>query len=153
MSVSSGVKTVGGSDQTHASKCSHCCSPFIFLLSSACLVFSSLTFSILFCHVWLRPLLYLFISLGLSLSLSLALLSITLFSPYPFPSCGWWMLMNLWMSAWGGLSSERDQKWFHSLLCRIWAHGGTVWELKPPDNCFVLVHSLPQREWPTWHRA
>ena len=53
----------------------------------------------------------------------------------------------------GGLSSEGDQKWFHSLLCGIRARGGTGWELKALDNCFVLVHSPPQREGSTWNKA
>jgi len=87
-----------------------------------------------------------------SLSISPPTIYHTLFWPYPFFSCadGGCSWIYGFLHGGGGLLWGRP-KWFHSLLCRIWAHTGTGWVLKAPDSCFVLVHSLPQREWSTYN--
>lgn len=129
---------------------SPCPSAFICLFSffhTACPV----SILLLFCSVCLSVYLSFFSSSFLlvshSSSVSALYHALVFFTTSFRFMCGWWMLMNLWISAWGALFRGRA-KWFHSLLCGIWARGGTGWELKAPDNCFVLVHSLPQREWP-----
>lgn len=116
MSVSSGVKSVGGSDQTHAESLqaltlllSIHLSP---LLSHSPVLFSpphSPSFHCPCLSSYSAPL-YLMSADPFSpwfpssfCLLSLSLLSITLcFHHILFFSCGWWMLMNLWISAWGG---------------------------------------------------
>ncbi len=107
MSVSSGAKSVGGSDQTHAGSLQAL--TLLFSIHLSPLLFFPLLCPSSFSSTLSATSVSLFTSTAfhlhffLSHSLCLALLSITLLlSPHPFFSCGWWMLMNLWISAWGG---------------------------------------------------
>lgn len=97
VSVSSGVKSVGGSNQTHAVSLQALTLLFSIHLSPLLLPFQFPSFYPLFAtsvSVYL-PCFFLFISSGLS--------SHSVFTTSFLFTCRWWMLMNLWIFAWGGL--------------------------------------------------